>query len=88
GALLIAFLLHSSLTWHVRFVSIQEFIKSLFEFHIVTSVSALTRIGSFYFLNFIGVHYILNLIIGIIAAVLINFFGYEKIVFSKDKMQR
>lgn len=85
GALLIAFLLHSTLTWHVRFISIQKVIKSLLEFHLVTSISILTRIGSFYFLNFLGLNYILNLTIGIIAAVLINYFGYEKIVFNGER---
>lgn len=88
AALLIAFFLHSTLTWHVRFTSIKEMLRSLFKFHLVTSVSIFTRIGSFYFLNFLGLHYVLNLSIGIIAAVLINYFGYEKIVFNRDRMKQ
>ncbi|CAK8711609.1 Glycosyltransferase involved in cell wall bisynthesis [Candidatus Electrothrix laxa] len=88
GALLIAFLLHSTLTWHVRFTSIKEVVKSLFEFHIITSVSILTRIGSFYLLNLLGLHYIPNLTIGLVAAILINYFGYEKIVFNRDRMKQ
>ncbi|MCI5208413.1 MAG: glycosyltransferase [Candidatus Electrothrix sp. ATG2] len=88
GALLVAFFLHSSLTWHVRFTSVREIVKSLIEFHLVTSVSILTRIASFYFLNFLGFHYILNVSIGIIAAILINYFGYEKIVFNKDRAKQ
>lgn len=85
GALIVAFLLHSSLTWRVRFTSIRDIIIRLIEFHLVTGVSTLTRIGSFYFLNYLGLHYILNISIGIIAAILINYFGYEKIVFNKGK---
>jgi glycosyltransferase involved in cell wall biosynthesis len=88
GALLIAFLLHSTLTWHVRFTSIKEIVRSLFEFHLVTSVSIFTRIGSFYFLNFLGLHYIPNLIIGVVAALSINYFGYEKIVFNRDRTEQ
>ena len=85
GALLVGFLLHSSLTWRAEFTSNKSIIKSLFEFHLITGMSILTRIGSFYLLNFIGIHYIVNLLFGISIAIIMNYFGYDKIVFGKDR---
>ena len=82
GALLVGFVLHSLLTWHIKFTSPLDIVQRLIKFHAVTGVSILTRIGSFYFLNFLGVHYILNILIGIFAAICINYFGYDKVVFK------
>ena len=83
GALLVGFVLHSLLTWRVQFTSVKDVVIRLIRFHFVTGVSIVTRIGSFYLLNLLGVHYILNVVTGIIAAMCINYFGYDRLVFRK-----
>ncbi len=80
-ALLAGFFLHSLYTWHIRFTSAGDFVKRLLEFHLITAVSIFTRIGSFYLLGILGVHYFISAIVGIIAVILINFFGYDRFVF-------
>lgn len=82
GALLVGFVLHSMLTWHVEFTSPQDIVKRLFGFHLVTGISILTRIGIFNLLNLFGIHYVINILTGICAAIFINYFGYDKIVFK------
>jgi glycosyltransferase involved in cell wall biosynthesis len=85
GALLVGFVLHSLLTWHVRFTSPVDVVKKLIAFHLVTGISILTRIGLFYLLNLCGIHYVVNVITGICVAIVINYSGYDKIVFKGDK---
>ncbi len=84
GALLVAFILHSLLTWHVEFTSPADVLMRLLRFHGVTGVSIFTRIGSFYLLNFAGVHYMVNVLLGITLATFINYFGYDKLVFNSE----
>ncbi len=84
GALLVGFVLHYLLTWHVGFTSVRDVIKRLVGFHLVTGVSILTRVGAFYLLNLLGIHYIINVLVGISATVVINYFGYDKIVFKEQ----
>ncbi len=86
-SILVGFFLHSLLTWHVKFTSVEDIARRLLQFHLVTGVSVVSRIGSFYILNLLGVNYLANAVIGIIAAVLINYFGYDKIVFRENRLR-
>lgn len=82
GALLLGFLLHSMLTWHIKFSSPKDVITRLVGFHFVTGISVMTRIGIFYMLNYLGIHYVLSVAAGIGAAIIINYFGFDRIVFK------
>lgn len=86
-SLLVGFLLHSLVTWHVKFKSSAEVVKRLVDFHLVTGTSIVARICSFYLLNLIGVNYFTNALIGIFLVVLINYFGYDRIVFKNREIK-
>jgi glycosyltransferase involved in cell wall biosynthesis len=85
-SILIGFILHSRITWQHRFTSIYNAIRGLLYFHGITTVSFAIRAVLFYWLSFMKIDYRLNTTIGIIIAIIINFIGYNKYVFSnKDK---
>ena len=86
-SIIIGFLLHAFITWRYKFKSIINFINKIFLFHLVTAVSFLIRQILFYILLEWGVNYRANTLIGIIIAVIINFFGYQNIVF-KEKIKK
>lgn len=81
--LLIAFILHSSITWRYHFKSKIEIFKKLLIFYLISTFSIIIRIATFYLFNQNGMDYKLNTLIGIILIIIINFFGYEKIVFKR-----
>lgn len=84
-SLLVGFYLHSLYTWHVKFTSPVDIVLRLARFHLVTALSAAVRITIFYLLNLVGVNYFVNAVIGIMIAILINFLGYDKIVFKRSQ---
>jgi putative flippase GtrA len=85
-SILVGFFLHSRLTWQVSSRdggwSMGQRIRDLTKFHGVTFVSAAVRIGLFYALSLAGTPYRLNALIGIVVAVILNFFGYDRLVFG------
>jgi glycosyltransferase involved in cell wall biosynthesis len=83
--LLIAFILHSNITWRYKFQSWAGVYKKLAMFYLVSIFSIVVRILAFYLLDKNGVDYKLNIIIGIILIIVINFFGYDKLIFNKLK---
>ncbi len=82
-SILIGFLLHSTFTWRYHFSSIMRWVIKFLHFNLITSGSFLVRQILFYILLSYGINYITNTFIGIIVAIVINFFGYEKLVFKK-----
>jgi len=78
-SIICGFFLHSSITWRYKFRKAGDFIMKFFLFHCITFFSAAVRIGLYYGLSLIRVQYQLNALIGIIAAVIINFIGYDKL---------
>ncbi|MCP4176666.1 MAG: glycosyltransferase [bacterium] len=86
-ALLFAFFLHSKITWQQKFKTKTNFLSKLIKFHLVTFISIFIRIILFYFLATVGIYYLINTLICIIVAVLINFFGYDKIVFKEPLLE-
>jgi glycosyltransferase involved in cell wall biosynthesis/ubiquinone/menaquinone biosynthesis C-methylase UbiE len=86
-ALLFAFILHSKITWQQNFKTKANFLSKLIKFHLVTFISIFIRIVLFYFLATIGIFYLLNTLICIFIAVIINFFGYDKIVFKEPLLE-
>ncbi len=82
-ALLIGFLLHSQLTWRFPFRDKSHFWLKMGQFHLVTLVSLAVRQVAFYYLSIGGMHYLLNTLITIAIAVVINFFGYSRWVYRR-----
>jgi glycosyltransferase involved in cell wall biosynthesis len=83
-SIITGFFLHSFITWRYRYSSIGEFFKKCLSFHIITGLSFATRVILFYILLNIGVGYLPNTIIGIGVAVLLNFIGYDRMVFRNN----
>lgn len=82
-SILIGYLLHSTFTWRYRFDSIKCWLLKFLHFNLITSGSFIVRQILFYVLLLYGLNYIPNTLIGILVAIIINFFGYEKLVFKK-----
>jgi len=86
-SIITGFFLHGLFTWHFIYKSRFDWLHRFFRFHIVTMISFLARVILFYFLNTIGVDYKLNVIAGIILAVLLNYYGYKHLVFFKKTVE-
>ncbi len=85
-SIVVGFLLHSFITWRYKYKSGGEVLKKALFFQGVTTLSFLTRQVAFYLLTkFTDIHYILATLIGIVIAIILNFLGYEKIVFKNRK---
>lgn len=74
------FFLHNYITWQSGGSSI---LKKLFEFHVVTGFTILLRQLIFYFLDDMGLHWFVSTILPILLAIIINFIGYDKLVFKR-----
>ncbi len=82
-SILTGFLLHSRISWRHRFDSPLDCLRALAGFHGVTAVSFALRILLFALLSKLEIDYRLNTGIGIILAISMNFFGYDRFVFRK-----
>ncbi len=82
-SILVAFYLHSRISWKHTFENSSSVLKGLIIFHGVTGISFLIRIILFAVLSKSGMDYRLNTLIGIFIAVCINFIGYDRLVFRK-----
>jgi glycosyltransferase involved in cell wall biosynthesis len=83
ASILVGFWLHGRITWRHRFRSFLAAARGLGIFHTVTGISVLARAGLFYALSLTGLDYRLNALAGIAVAVLLNFVGYNRLVFTK-----
>jgi putative flippase GtrA len=81
-SIICGFALHSIFTWRYRFRSALDFAGKLFKFNAITGISFAVRQALFYVLLLAGVSYIPNTFIGIVVAIMLNFVGYEKLVFK------
>ena len=89
-SILVGFFLHSRLTWQVRQReqarggwTLRRRIGALAGFHGVTFLSAAVRVGLFYAFSLTEMAYRLNAVLGILVAVVLNFFGYDRLVFRR-----
>jgi len=79
----VAFILHSAFTWRYRFVSSREVASKFAYFLGVSFFSLLLRSAVFYALSLTGIDYRLNVLVGIVVILAVNFSGYGRLVFSR-----
>lgn len=84
-SILVGFYLHRHITWQVHLEGAAARLRALASFHAVTFVSAFIRTGMFYALSLTGMDYRPNALLGIVVAVILNFLGYDRLVFGKRK---
>ncbi len=83
-SILAGYLIHSRFTWlSSRGLSLVRELQNFIMFHVVTFASFLVRVGLFYVLSLAGWSYLPNAVLGIFVAVVLNFLGYDRLVFSK-----
>jgi glycosyltransferase involved in cell wall biosynthesis len=77
------FVLHFLFTWRERYTGLRSLAVKFLVFHGVTLVSMLGRVALFYVLSLTAMDYRVNALIGIFVAVVLNFIGYQKLVFAR-----
>jgi glycosyltransferase involved in cell wall biosynthesis len=87
AATIIAFYLHTRLTWRQSFKHPLLEIKTFFYFHLLNLITMLTRIGMFFMLERTGMNYRLNTLLGIVTFILLNYIMYDQVIFRK-KIER
>jgi glycosyltransferase involved in cell wall biosynthesis len=85
-SILVGLFLHSFLTWRYQYETTRNFFKVFIYFHLITGISFLVRMLLFPILSLFGIDYMTNTLIGVLVAIIINFFGYDKVVF-KNKLE-
>ena len=82
-SVLVGLFLHSFITWRYKYETTRNFLKVFIYLHLVTGISFLARLVLFPVLASLGVDYMTNTLIGVALAIVLNFFGYDKLVFRK-----
>lgn len=82
--LTVAFALHSYYTWRYHFRSAKHMLNKLVQFFFVSLLSVVSRQVIYYVLALANVNYLLNTFIGVVIAILFNFYGYDRLVFNKN----
>lgn len=83
-SILVGFFLHANYSWNYKFRGRIGVLWKFLQFQIVTSFSFMIRQFVFYLFSMQGMHYQLNTLIGILIAIIINFIGYDRLVFRKN----
>ena len=87
-SILSGFFLHKKFTWRMQSLAKSQTPLELFKkYHIVTFNNVIIRVFLFYILMNFGVHYLLNSLIGILSVIVLNFIGYDKLVFKREKWE-
>ncbi len=79
----VAFILHSAVTWRFKFLSFSELRTKSLSFFGLSGISLLLRALIFYLLSLSGMDYRANTIIGILLIILVNFKAYGSFVFRR-----
>lgn len=87
-SIIVGFFLHGYITWFHHLTSLADRLKEFLKFHLVTGISFAVRIWLFAYLLNHGVGYQLNVFIGILVAIVINYLGYDRFVFNKGSSKR
>lgn len=82
----ILFTFHGHNFWTWRRGS-DRYWKKITQFHILTGFTIVLRQIGFFLLDQAGYHWLISTIAPLIIAILINFVGYDKVIFKKVKHQ-
>ncbi len=82
-SIIVGFLLHSFITWRHKYRSGGDFFKKAMIFHLITSFSFIIRQVIFYIFSTMNMNYLINTLIGIGIAMILNFVGYDRLIFNK-----
>lgn len=85
ASMILAFQLHSTLTWRQQYKSGMEWGSGMGRFVIATAASTFLRVLIFYGLSLAGFFYQLNGAVSILMIVVLNFIFYDKFVFRARK---
>ena len=81
----VAFLLHRRFTWAGRE---RGFWRPLLSFHLVTGVGMVGRFVVFALVDALGAGPMIATLVSIPAAVVVNYLGYDRIVFKRRQAER
>ncbi|MBL8018817.1 MAG: GtrA family protein [Leptospirales bacterium] len=77
-SILFSFHAHSFFTWKERQ---GHYLKRLWHFHLLTGLTIILRQIGFHFLSEAGYHWVVATLVPLAIAIVINFLGYDKLVF-------
>ncbi len=83
-SILVGLFLHSYFTWKYPLRRSRKLFNLCMKFHLITAFSFAVRMILFSILFKLGMNYLPNTLIGIAVAIILNFIGYDKLVFKKD----
>lgn len=79
--------IHSKFSWKQHKQYSNKLIRRIATFIGVSFFSVFIRLVSFFILNKIGLNYLVNASVTILLAVIINFSGYDKLVFKVKNLK-
>jgi len=79
-SVLLGFCFHNFWTWKSKE---RHIFRKLFEFHLITGFTIIIRQIIFYYMDASGFDWYVSTLLPILLAVVINFLGYDRIVFQK-----
>jgi glycosyltransferase involved in cell wall biosynthesis len=85
ASIIVGFILHSKISWRYEYTSTSNLIRKISQFHLVTAASFIIRQIVFYMSIKTGIDYMTATLISVFIAIVINFLGYDKIVFEGKK---
>lgn len=80
ASILFSFHAHNFWTWGT---GREGYFRRIVQFHLLTAVTIILRQVGFYFLDRAGQSWIISTLIPLMAAILINFLGYDRMVFRR-----
>jgi putative flippase GtrA len=79
-SILFSFHLHNYFTWKG---DSSRYLKKIVQFHAITLFTIFLRQVGFFFLDQWGFHWLVSTMLPLVVAIIINFTGYDKLVFKK-----
>lgn len=79
-SILFSYHAHRYWTWRNE---AKSYLVGIVQFHLFTGLTILLRQIGFYLMDSVGIHWFFSTIIPLIVAVVMNFLGYDRIIFSK-----
>jgi dolichol-phosphate mannosyltransferase len=86
ASLLFSFVVYRTFVWRLRGRDPQEILlKQLPMYHLSAGAGILARVAIFPVLQYLGVHYLINIAVGIVVGAALNFVLADRFVFKEKK---